>query len=63
MTTYPMMSNEPDVHDVDYVKRPGCLLFRLPPVNFGGSDWSHLFGAPFSFSCLQIFTPFSTPSG
>jgi hypothetical protein len=63
MTTCPMMSNEPGVYDEAYVQRPGCFLFPLPPVNFGGSVRSYLFAAPFSFSCLQIFTPFSTPSG
>jgi hypothetical protein len=63
MTTYPMMPKEPGVYDEDNVLGPVCFLFRLPPVNFGGVGRSHLFAAPFSFSCLQIFTPLSTPSG
>lgn len=57
------ISNEPGVSDEDYVQRPVGLLFRLPTINFDGSVQSHLFAAPFSFSCLQILTPFSTPSG
>lgn len=63
MTTCPMMPDEPGVCDEDNVPGQGWFLFRLSPVNLGRSALSHLFAAPFSFSCLQIFTPFSTPSG